>query len=55
MRPLRGCFRFEGVDSGDLGWKRTVCLIFTAQEGEGRGETRFVVAVEINLRFVLLS
>lgn len=24
--PLRGCFRFEGVESGDLGWKRTVCL-----------------------------
>lgn len=55
MWPLRGCFRFEGVDSGDLGSKRTVCLIFTAQEGKGQGETCFVVAEEINLCFVVLS
>lgn len=34
--PLRGRFRFEGVDSRDLGWKRTVCLVFMAQEGEGQ-------------------
>lgn len=55
LQPLQGCFRFEGVDSQDLGWKRTVCRVFRAQEGEGRGERHFVVAEEINLCFVVLS